>query len=258
MNEFQRIKQYMQSDIVRNRFVDILGHDAKAYITSVLLVVANDPTGKLAKCTPQSIYSSALRAASMRLSVDPAIQQAYLVPFKGQATLVVGYKGLYYMALRTGQYRYINVGPVHDGMCVEENPITGLHTITGHRKNDQVLGWIGAFKLITGFAKTLYMTVEEIHKHAEKYSAMYSVGGVWKSHTAAMEQKTVLRILLYKWGYLDPSDVRAMNDNDAVAETVVIDNTSGDDNTLGDSIDATETKSIASENEILAQLGFDK
>lgn len=207
------ITKYMRSEIVKQRFAEVVGeYNSGAYVTSVLLAVANDPTGLLQQCAPESIYVSALRAASMRLSVDSSIGQAYLVPFKGKATLIVGYKGLYDMAIRTGRYRYINVGPVYEGEVVEEDRITGYHRLNGYRQSDLVIGWLGAFEMITGYAKTIYMTVEEIHEYARKYSKGYdNPKSIWKANPRAMEQKTVLRILLRKWGYLDPSDLAVVD-----------------------------------------------
>lgn len=212
----QKVSTYLRSETVKERFAEVVGgHNAGPYISSVLLAVANDQSGNLSKCTPESIYISALRAATLRLSVDPAPGQAYLVPFKGQATLIVGYKGLVDMAVRTGKYRYINVGPVYEGEKVEVNRISGFHSISGEKTSDAVIGWLGAFELFTGYGKTFYMTVEEIHKHAQQYSKGYDrADSAWKTSREMMEKKTVLRLMLRRWGYLDPSDVAALEETE--------------------------------------------
>lgn len=215
-----KVTKYLDSDIVKARFRDVLGdRSVGPYIASVMITVKDSEA--LLKCSPASIYTSALRAASLRLSVDPATGQAYLVPFKGHAVLVVGYKGLYDMAVRTGKYRYINVGPIYEGMVVDENPISGFHTITGQRTGDEIIGWIGAFEMnpergqVTGFGKTLYMTVKEIHAHAKEYSKGYdNPNGTWKKETRKMERKTVLRLLIRKWGYIDPADADVLNESE--------------------------------------------
>lgn len=220
-----KVTKYLDSEIVKARFADVLGdRNVGSYIASVMITVKDSEA--LLKCSPASIYTSALRAASLRLSVDPATGQAYLVPFGGHATLIVGYKGLYDMAVRTGKYRYINVGPIYEGMKVEENPITGFHSIVGQRAGDKIIGWIGAFEMnpergqVTGFAKTFYMSVEEIHSHAREYSKGYdNPKGTWKKETRKMERKTVLRLLLRKWGYLDPADAQVLNESED--ETII-------------------------------------
>src|SRR5690349_19310155 len=109
-----KITNYLESSVVKARFAQIMGErGASNYIASVLIAVADSYS--LQKCSPASIYTNALRAATLRLSVDPGVGQAYLVPFKGHATLIVGYKGLHDMAVRTNRYRYINVSPIYEG-----------------------------------------------------------------------------------------------------------------------------------------------
>lgn len=247
------ISQYFRNDVIKSRFAEIVGdHNAGAYIASVLLAVANDQSGLLRQATPESIYVSALRAASLRLSVDPSTGQAYLVPFRNKgeqtATLIVGYKGLYDMAVRTGKYRYINVGKVYDGEDVQEDRITGFHEIVGNKITKTVVGWIGAFEMNNRYAKTIYMTIEEIHEHARKYSKSYdNPKGIWKVNPQAMEKKTVLRILLRRWGYLDPSDA-------AIVDQVDEDNTGIE----VEAIDIEEGEvTQETEAETLAGLGFE-
>ena len=217
----EKITTYLDAETVKARFAQIVGDkNVGAYVSSIMTTVAN--SAQLQKCTPNSIYISAVRAATMRLSTDPSTGQAYLVPFKGAATLVVGYKGLYDMAIRTGRYRYINVGQIYEGQTVELNQITGFHSIVGFRQGNKVIGWIGAFEMRTGFGKTIYMTIEEIHAHAKQYSASYDFAdSPWKKETWKMEQKTVLRLLLRRWAYLDPADVQALEEVEtAQAETI--------------------------------------
>ena len=86
----------------------------------------------------------------MHLSVDPNLGQAYLVPFKNKATLIVGYKGLYDMAIRTGKYRYINVDKLYEGETIEINRLTGFAKLGGGKTGDKINGYFGAFEMMTG------------------------------------------------------------------------------------------------------------
>ena len=84
-------RAYLRSPQMIERFAEVVGkNNAGAYISSALLAVANNDA--LQKCRPDSIAVSALRAATLRLSCYPGIGEAYLVPFSGSATLVIGYK----------------------------------------------------------------------------------------------------------------------------------------------------------------------
>ncbi len=250
INAIQKVSNYMRSDVVKARFAEVVGsQNAGAYISSVLLAVANSKD--LQKCSTESIYISAMRAATLRLSVDPSTGQAYLVPFKDKATLIVGYKGLYDMAVRTGLYHYINVSLIYEGQTVTPHPISGLVTIGGlggTKKSDRVIGYLGAFEMRDGFAHTLYMTVEECHEHAKKYSKSYSFSSSgWQTDPAAMERKTVLRLLLRKWGYLDPADVQALESIEAEPETIDV------EAVMTETAESTEKSNL----EIMSELGYD-
>lgn len=231
-----KISAFLDAPLVRSRFTQMMGErGASTYISSVLLSVADSE--KLQQCAPVSVYTSALRAATLRLSVDPGIGQAYLIPMGGRATLVVGYKGLHDMAVRTNKYRYINVGPVYEGENVIEDRLSGFHKIEGQKKahTSAVIGWVGAFELFSGYAHTIYMTIEEIHEHAKKYSKSYN-SGPWQTETPKMERKTVLRLLLRHWGYMDPSDVQVLDEIDGDEPNIV----DAEINQLADRIDIPE------------------
>lgn len=195
--------QYLKQDDVTESFERVVGaHNAGAYLASVMIAVRN--SNALMACSPQSIYIQALRATALRLSCDPSTRQAYLVPFKGQAVLIVGYIGYKQLALRTGKYRYLNVGAVYEGEEAVEDRISGLHRIEGQRTSKEVIGWIGAFELMDGYAKTIYMSIEDIHERAKRYSPSYAKkDGAWQTHTQDMEKKTVFRELLIKDGILE-------------------------------------------------------
>jgi recombination protein RecT len=248
MTNQTQLKLYLRKPEIRENFTSLLGErGGDSYIASVLLAAASNDT--LMECTPLSIYAAALRAAALHLSVDPAVGQAYLVPFKGKATLVVGYKGLHDLAVRTNRYRYINVGKIYEGEIIVENRISGLHHIEGGRTGDKVTGWLAAFEMLNGYGKTLYMTTEEIHAHAQRYSRGYdNPQGLWKKDPEVMERKTPLKLLLRRWGYLDPSDAATLEQTEA-AENII----------EGQTTDITETQPERpkSELELLSELGFD-
>jgi recombinational DNA repair protein RecT len=65
------ISNYLESETVLSRFVKVVGEkNAASYIASVMITVKDSK--QLQECQPESIYTSALRAATLRLSTDPA------------------------------------------------------------------------------------------------------------------------------------------------------------------------------------------
>ncbi len=200
------LRDYLTRPDALNRFAMVMGgREARYYVSSVLMAVAFKP--ELADCTYESIMKSALRAASLELSCDESMHQAQLVPYNNRKTgrkeaqLIVHYLGIVNLAQRTGKYRTINWGPVYEGMAVELDILTGLHTIGGQKsgKDAKVLGYFAFFEMLNGFKKSEYMTIQEIHEHAAKFSPSYhSDYSKWKDPKILpyLEQKTVIRKLM--------------------------------------------------------------
>jgi len=201
-NSLSVIKKTLNSTEIMQRFASFMGErEAAYYINSVVLAVANSAT--LQECTPNSIVYSALRAASLKLSCDPALGEAYLVPYGKVATFIPGYKGLRNLATRTNKYRYINAGKLRNGEQWIEDALTGKCSIGGKAIDSTKMGWFAFFEMFNGYAKGMYMTTEEIHDHAARYSKSYNnARGLWKTDPESMEKKTVLRLLMVRWGDL--------------------------------------------------------
>lgn len=66
------------------------------------IVVSCERLPKLLECDRQSLFNAAMSAAILGLEVDGVTGQAYLLPFKNRAQLVVGYKGYNTLAARSG------------------------------------------------------------------------------------------------------------------------------------------------------------
>lgn len=185
---------------VRKRFEDILGKNAPGFISSVISVINGNAA--LKKADPMTVISAAAVAAALDLPVDPNLGFAYIVPYKGRAQFQMGYKGYIQLAMRTGQYKTINACEVYEGEIESINRFTG-EIIFGEKKSDAIVGYIAYFRLLNGFEKYLYMTVDEIRKHARKYSQSYSSeNSRWQTDFHAMALKTVLKRILSKYGIL--------------------------------------------------------
>ena len=196
------INELLKTDAVQKRFIEVTGKNPAAFTSAVLNIVNGN---KLLKdCEPNSILTAAVMAASLNLQINPSFGEAYIVPFKGQATFQVGYQGYVQLALRTGQYKKIHAGVIHEGEIRGVNPLTGEFVI-GEKISEKVVGYVAHFELINGFSKTLYMTREEIENHAKNYSQSYQSDknkswSIWAKNFDKMATKTVLKLLLKNWG----------------------------------------------------------
>ena len=192
------IKGLLDSPAVKKRFEEVLNLKAPQYMSSIVNLVNGDTD--LKKCDQMSVIASCMVAATLDLPIDKNLGYAWVVPYGNRAQFQLGYKGYVQLALRTGQYKAINVIEVHEGELIEWNPLTEeLKIDFSQKKSDAVIGYAGYFELINGFKKSTYWTREQIEKHKQKFSK--SDFG-WKKDFDAMARKTVLRNMLSRWGIL--------------------------------------------------------
>jgi len=213
----QNLAVYMDTHPkIKERFSEILGKNAAGF-TSALLNIWNN-NRMLQSCDPRSIFGAAGLAATLKLSITPSLGQAYVVPYKGQATFQIGTKGLIQLAHRTGKYVALHAGKVREGELRGFNPVTG-EPITGEKISDEVVGYVAYMRLNNGFEKTLYMSKDEIEEHAKKYSQSYGKSfSPWTTNFDAMASKTVLKKLLNAWGMLSTDMAEAMQADQSVVD----------------------------------------
>ena len=200
------LQQMLNSAGIKRRFEDLLDKSAPSFISSILTIVNSN--AKLKECPPNSIVAAAGIAAALKLPINPSLGFAYIVPYNRQAQFQLGYRGFVQLAMRSGQYRTLNAGAVREGQIQEMDFVTG-EVIRGEKISDEVVGYIAYMELINGFCKALYMTVEELKAHAEKYSQSYAYdlrarkkSSVWSTNFDAMAKKTVLKRLLSQFGVM--------------------------------------------------------
>ena len=196
----------------QKRFNELLGKRAPQFIGSLVSMINDEPRMIQAFYdSPNSIIKAALRAASYDLPIDPTLGQAYVVPFKNkgkmEAVFILGYKGMYQLAVRTGVYKRINVVDVHEGELVKWDRLTEEAEFKfvdddEEREKLPIIGYCGYFELTNGMKKTIYMTREQIENHEKKFRKGDYMGKGWKEDWESMAAKTVLRRLLGKWGLL--------------------------------------------------------
>ena len=216
------VKGLMDSPAVKKRFEEVLCERAPQYMSSIVNLVNSDVN--LKKCEPMSVIASCMVAATMDLPVDKNLGYAWVVPYGTKAQFQMGYKGYIQLALRTGQYKAINVVEIREGELINWNPLSEEVEIDfTQRKSDKVIGYAGYFKLLNGFEKTVYWSKEDIEAHAKKFSKTYSFkNGVWQTDFDSMANKTVLRNLLSKWGILSIEMQKAYSaDNNSVKDTIM-------------------------------------
>lgn len=234
------ITSFANSDHYQSLFKSALGKKAGQFTTSIIELTTNDTM--LQQCDQRLVIAEAAKAATLDLPLNKQIGYAYVLTFKNKGiptpTLVISARGWIQLAMRTGQYKYLNAEAVYEGEIQDKDKLTGFIDLNGERKSDKVVGFFAHFTLLNGFAKTIYMTIDEMVHYAKIYSPSLKfdksvsedtlkaliqkvakegpVAGVvgWKGDPIAMSVKTVLKRLLYKYGYVSIEMAQAMDSDE--------------------------------------------
>jgi recombination protein RecT len=219
-----KLELLVQKDVVKKRFEDVLGKKSNAFMSSLLSLTNST---NLKDCEPSTILSASMIAATLDLPINQNLGFAYIIPYwskknkRQEAQFQMGYKGFIQLAIRTGQYKTINTTEVYEGEIVNYNRQTGdfeYKTILD-TKDKKIIGYLAYIRLLNGFEKSLFMTKEQTELHAKTYSQTYKDGyGKWKEEFDAMARKTVLKLLLSKYGILSTDMQSALEADQAVIE----------------------------------------
>ena len=209
------ITSFLNSEKVLGNVEQALGKDNKQrFITGVISAVNNNPG--LQECTNQSILSGALLGESLKLSPSPQLGHYYLVPFNDKnsgkvAQFQLGYKGYIQLAIRSGQYKKLNVLAVKDGELEYFDPLNEEIKINlmvdkwDEREEAETIGYYATFELVNGFKKAIYWSKKQMENHALKYSPGYKAKKgytFWEKNFDMMAYKTMLRQLISRWGIM--------------------------------------------------------
>jgi recombination protein RecT len=110
-NDLALVEREMRSHLPI--FREVLPRTLPAERLMRTVIIAAEKTPELLNCSMQSLVSSAITAAVLGLEVDGVTGQGYVLPFKGKAQFIVGYKGYPTIGARSGVS--INFAVVREG-----------------------------------------------------------------------------------------------------------------------------------------------
>ena len=180
------IGSYLTGDAVKQRINQVIGgKDGQRFISAVISAVQTNPT--LQECTNQSILSAALLGESLKLSPSPQLGQYYMVPYNDKergnvAQFQLVYKGYIQLAIRSGQYKKLNVLAIKKGELVRFDPLNEeievkLIDDEEQRETAETIGYYAMFEYVNGFRKAIYWSKNKMLAHADKYSPAFSKDG---------------------------------------------------------------------------------
>ena len=222
----QKFNAMLENTRTQEYLTNVLGEKKQTFVSNMVALVSSNKA--LSECDPSTIMFSCLKATALGLAIDPSLGLAWVLPYRDNknnttvATFQLGAKAYTQLALRTAQYKKINVRDVRDGEIVGEDFVSGemqFKKLEKDREKAPIVGYVAMFELINGFSKQLYMSIEEIDAHAKRFSQTYRKGyGLWadKDMRPKMAEKTVLKLLLSKWGVLSVEMEQAIKSDSAV------------------------------------------
>jgi recombination protein RecT len=210
----KRFNQVITAPKTQEYLSKVLGAKSGAFVNNLTALVANNRM--LQECDATSVMYAGIKATALDLPLDQSLGLAYVLPYKNtkagvtEAQFQIGYKGFMQLAMRSGQIRTINVRDVREGEVKGEDFVSGEMKFEKlseeQRANATVVGYLAFIRLTNGFEKMLYMTTEEMKRHASRYSQSYSSkneyvqkSSPWTTDFDAMAKKTVLKQLLSKY-----------------------------------------------------------
>ena len=220
---------YLTNDAVKRQINNVVGgKNGDRFIASIVSAV--QANSDLQECTNPSILSAALLGESLKLSPSPQLGQYYMVPFKNnkkgckEAQFQLGYKGYIQLAIRSGQYKKLNVLAIKEGELVRFDPLNeeievNLIDDEEVREEAKTIGYYAMFEYTNGFRKAMYWSKKKMEAHALKYSKGYAAKKgytFWEKDFDGMAYKTMLRQLISKWGIMSIDMQNAMESDMAV------------------------------------------
>ena len=187
-----------------------------------MVLSALSTTPKLGACTPKSFLGAMMSAAQLGLEPNTPLGQAYLIPYKNKGVdevqFQIGYKGLIDLAYRSGEVSLVQAHIVYENDTFECE--FGLEPKLIHKPADKDRGnpikVYAMFKTKNEGYGFEVMSMDDVRRHAEKYSKAYNYGSSpWQTNFEEMAKKTVLKKVL-KYAPLKSDFVRGIVQDETI------------------------------------------
>lgn len=168
-------------------------------------------TPKLAECTPASVCKALLDLSAMGL--EPDGRRAHLIPYGKECTLVVDYKGLAELAMRSGLVSSIHADVVCENDFFEADTGRVRHRVNYKEPRGKVYAAYCLIRFKDESEKAEVLSVEDVEAIRKRSRA--GGAGPWVTDWNEMAKKTAAR-RAFKWVPLSP-EIRDAVDKDSDA-----------------------------------------
>lgn len=188
----------------------------EAFKTAAMTYLRMQP--KLYECNPYSVVGGLRLGAQLGLSLGP-LGHFYLVPFKGEATFILGYKGMVELAYRSGKVRRVQAAVVRKGDDFEFRLGTRAvldHTPTAPPAEREWLAVYAVAELVNGGKPFEVLYPEDVEARRKRSPAARLNSGPWVTDLEAMWRKSAVRAL-QRWLPQTPEAALAIEQDETVA-----------------------------------------
>lgn len=194
------IAEWLQSDTLRTQIAQALPKVCTPERFMRVLCTSMQKTPKLMQCTRESLFSSFITCS--QLGIEPDGRRAYLIPYGTTCTLIIDYKGLVELALRSGKISNIFADVICENDIFEyDMGEIKTHKIDFRKPRGAMYAAYAICTFKDGTKQAAVMQkceIEEVRKMSR------SAGGTtWVDHYNEMAKKTVFK-RLSKWLPLSP------------------------------------------------------
>jgi len=191
----------------------------------------NEFLAKTATSNVNSLRDAIINIASIGLSLNPALQFAYLVPRDKAVCLDISYKGLIKLATDTGSMLWVRADLVYeeDDFTYNGPAEKPTHKAAVFKERGEVVGGYCVAKTIEGDYLVEIMTISEIEQvrdSSQYYKAKKK--GPWKDWFGEMAKKTLIKRASKTWPRSDKTDklqeaIAVLNEHEGLAQENFID-----------------------------------
>lgn len=151
---------------------------------------------KLLECTPISLVACLITSAQLGLELDPLLGEAFLVPFKKECQLIIGYRGLMKLARNSETIASMEARVVYDKDRFQyEYGLEPKLIHVPHREADRgdMVACYAIAKFKGGGSLFEIMEADEIDAIKQRSPAFRSESGPWITDEAMMWRKSAIR-----------------------------------------------------------------
>ena len=190
-------------------------------------LLKNKFTLETAGKNPNSLQAAILNVAAIGISLNPAVQHAYLVPRDGGICLDISFRGLVKLATDCGAIKWAKAELVYENDTFEWNgpALPPTHKADPFGERGAIKGGYCIAKLPDGDTLVDVMPVDEINKVRDTSKAYRNGKGPWVDWYEEMAKKTLVKRAYKSWPQTENRErldraIQVLNEHEGTSYTL--------------------------------------